>query len=85
MNGMPIPDQGEDEQEKGDEKQAGSLRGVNGVPLLAVIGFLLRPCSKHENIVALDRCQVSGVRFQVLGLRPGSGDEANQVSSQPET
>jgi len=47
---MPIADQGEDEQQKGNQQQAGGFRGVNRMPLL-VDGIVLAMSVSHTDIV----------------------------------
>jgi hypothetical protein len=50
MNGMPIANQSEGEQQKGDQQQAGSFRGINGVPLM-LVGTVLALSVDHHLIV----------------------------------
>ena len=51
MNDVPITNQGEDQQQKGYEQQAGSFRGINRVPAVFVGGIVLAPSGKHTSIV----------------------------------
>jgi hypothetical protein len=51
VNGVPVANQYEDEQESGDEQQAGGFRGVNCVPLMLVGGIVLALSVRHEDIV----------------------------------
>jgi len=48
---MPVANQGEDQQQKGDEEQAGGFRGINRVPAVRVAGTVLTPRGKHTGIV----------------------------------
>ncbi len=48
---MPIADQGENQQQKGDEQQAGCFRGIDRVPAVLVGGTVLAPRGKHTSIV----------------------------------
>src|SRR5580704_9425296 len=43
MDGVPVASQREDEQQEGNQQQAGSFRGINRVPLLLVGRVVLAP------------------------------------------
>jgi len=51
VNGVPVPNQSEGEQRKGDQQQAGSFRGINRVPLTLVAGIVLALRVHHDFIV----------------------------------
>jgi DNA-binding winged helix-turn-helix (wHTH) protein len=51
VNGVPVANQSEDEQKKGDQQQTGSFRGINRVPAVLAGGIVLAPGVRHENIV----------------------------------
>jgi hypothetical protein len=51
VNGVPVADQGEDEQQKRDQQQAGGFRGINRVPLMLVAGVVLALRIDHNHIV----------------------------------
>ena len=46
MNGVPVPNQSE-----GEQQQAGSFRGINRVPLMLVAGIVLALRVHHDFIV----------------------------------
>jgi len=48
---VPVANQSEDQQQKGDQQQAGSFRGINRVPLMLVSGVVLAVGVRHESIV----------------------------------
>jgi len=48
---MPVTNQSKREQQKGDQKQAGSLRGINRVAALLAVGVVLALKVRHANIV----------------------------------
>ena len=41
MNGVPVTNQSQHEQQKGDQQQAGSFRGINRVAALLAVGIVL--------------------------------------------
>jgi cholera toxin transcriptional activator len=51
MDGVPVASQREDEQQEGNQQQAGSFRGINRVPLLLVGRVVLAPSVWHDGIV----------------------------------
>jgi hypothetical protein len=51
MNEVPVANQGEDEQQKGDQKQAGGLGGVYPVPRMLMCRVVLALSFYHEVIV----------------------------------
>jgi hypothetical protein len=51
VNGVPVANEYENEQENGDQQQAGSFRRINCVPLMLVGGIVLAPSVRHEDIV----------------------------------
>jgi hypothetical protein len=63
MDGVPVPNQREDEQQKSDQQQAGSLRGINRVPAVLAGRIVLAPGVRHEDIV---RSAASGARLDRL-------------------
>jgi hypothetical protein len=50
MNNVPVANHSEDEQQKGDQQQAGSFRGINRVPLM-LGGLVLAFSFSHKFIV----------------------------------
>jgi hypothetical protein len=50
VNGVPVANQSEGEQQKGDQQQARSLRGINRVPLV-LVGIVLASSANHDFIV----------------------------------
>jgi len=50
MNDVPIANQDESKQQKGDQQQAGSFRGINGVPVV-LVGIVLALSINHDFIV----------------------------------
>ena len=48
MDGVPVANQREDQQQKSDQQQPGSFRGINGVPAVFVV---LALGVRHEHIV----------------------------------
>jgi DNA-binding winged helix-turn-helix (wHTH) protein len=71
MNGVPVPNHGEDEQQEGDQQQAESFRGIDRVPLLLVGGIVLASNVRHHSIVrsAQSRAQL-GATLRVVGRCP---------------
>jgi hypothetical protein len=51
VNGVPVPNQSEGEQQKGNQQQAGSFRGINRVPLVLVGRIVLALRVHHDFIV----------------------------------
>jgi cholera toxin transcriptional activator len=51
MNRMPVANQREHKQQKGDQQQSGSFRGVNRVPAVLAGGTVLALGVRHEGIV----------------------------------
>jgi hypothetical protein len=51
VNGVPVANQYEDEQENGDQQQAGSFRRISCVPLMLVGRIVLALSVRHEDIV----------------------------------
>jgi len=69
MDGVPVANKSEDEQDECDHQQPGCLRGIDRVPAVPVGRFVW---GWHGGIVALRAgvgCQVFGVGFSVLGFR----------------
>jgi hypothetical protein len=64
VNVVPVADQSQSEQKKGDQQQARRLRRVDGVPVVFVRGVVVVVRLGHEDIVALD-----GAWGEVLSLR----------------
>jgi cholera toxin transcriptional activator len=71
MNGVPVPNHGEDEQQEGDQQQAESFRGIDRVPLLLVGGIVLASNVRHHSIVrsAQSHAQL-GATLRVVGRCP---------------
>lgn len=65
MNGMPVPDQSEDQQKKGDQQQTGGFGGIHRMPRMLVRRIFSRIRLEHDGIVA----PRMGLGSQVLGLR----------------
>jgi hypothetical protein len=55
MNIVPVANQGEGKQHKGNEQQAAGLRCVNGVMMVVPVGIVVFRAfrGRHTNIVAL--------------------------------
>ena len=71
MNGVPVPNHGEDEQQEGDQQQAGSFRGIDRVPLLLVGGIVLASNVRHHSIVRSAQSHARlGATLRVVGRRP---------------
>jgi hypothetical protein len=51
MNGVPVANQDEGEQKKGNQEQSGSLRGINRMPMMLVAGVVLALSFHHAHIV----------------------------------
>jgi hypothetical protein len=52
MNLMPVPNEGEDQQHKGDQQQSRGFRGIDCVPVMTAHGLLFGLGGKHADIVA---------------------------------
>jgi DNA-binding response OmpR family regulator len=63
VNGVPVPNQSEGQQQKGDQQQTGSFRGINRVPLMLVGGIVLAFSLHHGFIVR--RSETGGCRLPV--------------------
>jgi hypothetical protein len=63
VNGVPVPNQSEGQQQKGDQQQTGSFRGINRVPLMLVGGIVLAFSLHHGFIVR--RSETGGCRLRV--------------------
>lgn len=50
MDDMPVTNQSEGKQQEGDQQQAGSFRGINGVPGM-LVGIVLALVIRHGFIV----------------------------------
>ena len=53
MNLMPVPNEGEDQQHKGDQQQSRSFRRIDCVPVMTADGLLFGLGGEHADIVAL--------------------------------
>ena len=51
MNDVPIANQREDQQQKGDKQQTGGLRGINRMPAVLMGRTVLALSFSHDNIV----------------------------------
>jgi len=51
MNGVPVANQGEGQQEKRNQEQAGRFRGIDCVPMVLVAGVVLALSFHQANIV----------------------------------
>ena len=49
VNGVPVTNQGEHEQQKSDQQQAGSFRGINRVAAMLVVGIVLALSIHHAH------------------------------------
>lgn len=70
MNFAPVPDEGEDQQHRSDQKQAGGFGGIHGVPMVPLRSVFFGPLREHVDIVAL--WEGLGVRSSALRLEAGS-------------
>ena len=67
MNGVPVANQREDEQQKGNQQQAGSFRGINRVPAVLAGGIVLALGVRHTNIVRPAGSLAVGATLRVVG------------------
>jgi cholera toxin transcriptional activator len=68
VNGVPVANQGEDEQQKGDQQQAGSFRSINRVPPVLAGRVVLALGVRHEDIVrSAGRDARLGATLRVVG------------------
>ena len=51
MDLMPVSDQCKDEQDNGNQEQSGGFRGVHGMAMVPMLGFVVRMW-RHAHIVA---------------------------------
>ncbi len=69
MNGVPVANQRKDEQQEGDQQQAGSFRGINCVPAVLAGGIVLALGVSHADIVRSERRLAVGATLRVVGRR----------------
>ncbi len=50
MNGVPVANHSQNQEQEGDQQQAGRLRGINGVPV-RLAGIVLASSVNHNFIV----------------------------------
>ena len=48
---MPVPKHGEDEQQKSNQQQPGSFRGIDRVPMVFVVRVVVALSMNHDCIV----------------------------------
>jgi hypothetical protein len=51
MDGVPITNDGENQQQKRDQQKSGGFRGVNRVAAMLVVGVILTLGIQHDLIV----------------------------------
>lgn len=81
---MPVTNQSEDQQKRGDEEQAGRFRGIDGVPMMLMRSIRWRLLGRHGDIVApgthdatlvvVTQSEVRIVRFGVFELDRRAGE-----------
>ena len=69
MNGVPVANQCEDEQQKGNQQQAGGFRGINRVPAVLAGGIVLALGVRHTDIVRSAGSLAVGATLRVVGRR----------------
>jgi cholera toxin transcriptional activator len=69
VNNVPVANQCEDEQQEGDQQQAGSFRGINCVPAVLAGGIVLALGVRHADIVRSAGSLAVGATLRVVGRR----------------
>jgi cholera toxin transcriptional activator len=64
---MPVANQSQDKQQKGNQQQAGSFRGINRVPAVLAGGIVLALVVRHANIVRPAGSLAVGATLRVVG------------------
>jgi hypothetical protein len=52
MDLMPVPNQSEHKQDKGNQEQPGGFRGIHRMPMVTMLGFLFGLWRLHAPIVS---------------------------------
>jgi hypothetical protein len=71
VDGVPIANQSEREQQKCDQQQAGSFRGINRVPAVLVVGVVLVLDVNHDCIVR--RTETVRAATSIIRIMRGGG------------
>jgi hypothetical protein len=67
MDLMPVSDQSKDEQYYGNHEQSSGFRGIHGVAMVPMLGFVVGMGSGHADIVIAGGRSWLGVKSWVLG------------------
>ncbi len=62
MDLMPVPDQSEHKQHKGNQEQPGGFRGIHRMAMVPMLGLVVGQWSGHADIVDAwgSQCEVLG-------------------------
>ena len=62
MDLMPVPDQSEHKQHKGNQEQPGGFRGIHRMTMVTMFGFVVGQWRGHADIVDAwgSQCEVLG-------------------------
>jgi hypothetical protein len=73
MDGVPIANDGENQQQKRDQQKSGGLRGVNRVAAMLGVGVILALSIQHDLIVRREStARTVGATLRVVGRGPSS-------------
>lgn len=81
MDLMPVSDQSKNEQYYGNQEQPGGFRGIHGMAMMTVLGFVLRMWSGHGNIVDAPACGVAAALAISARTRCGAGCRTSKSSA----